>query len=358
MLEVLGRDFIRALRAKGLPERRVIWQHALKNALIPVVTVIGLQMAIMLAGAVLTALIGLARRRLGLVSILDSLVEALRTSVAIYTILIGAILFGYFLAVTQTPQKITAFLTSLDLGAHGTLALILVFFVFMGCILDAMAMIILLVPIVYPVVTQLGFDPIWFGVIIVMTVELGLITPPVGMNVFVINSIARDISLPKIFRGVLPFVGADIIRLVLLIMFPWIVMFLPLVMVFAFAPIVAFLLGVIRKLAADLLVQLLRLDKRFARILHALVTLQLGLSLYQSRFGRFGSGGQHSQQQLATAFLLADHQIEHLILARYADGSTHDLHILGHLHQPLVEMLTVILAVVVDEQRIGVFATY
>ncbi|WP_425416239.1 TRAP transporter large permease [Oricola indica] len=178
-------------------------------------------------GSFLTALIGILRGRLNARKLMDSLVEALRTSVSIYTILIGAILFGYFLAVTQTPQKITKLLTSLDLGAHGTLALILVFFVLMGCILDAMAMIILLVPIVYPVIVQLGFDPIWFGVIIVMTVELGLITPPVGMNVFVINSIARDISLPTIFRGVLPFVGADLIRLALLIMFPWIVLYLP-----------------------------------------------------------------------------------------------------------------------------------
>src|SRR5690606_32682680 len=127
--------------------------------------------------------------------LIASLIEALRTSVAIYTILIGAILFGYFLAITRTPQSITAWLVGLDLGPYGTLALILVFFVLMGCILDAMAMIILLVPIVFPVVMQLGFDPIWFGVIIVMTVELGLITPPVGMNVFVINSLARNVSL-------------------------------------------------------------------------------------------------------------------------------------------------------------------
>jgi len=116
---------------------------------------------------------------------------------------------------------------ALDLGAYGTLALILVFFVLMGCILDAMAMIILLVPIVFPVITQLGFDPIWFGVIIVMTVELGLITPPVGMNVFVINSIARTIPITTIFRGVLPFVIADVLRLVLLVAVPWIVLWLP-----------------------------------------------------------------------------------------------------------------------------------
>ncbi len=182
------------------------------------------------AGSVLTALIGIVRGRLGLRAILDSLVEALRTSVAVYTILIGAILFGYFLAVTQTPQKITAFLVALDLGAYGTLAIILAFFLLMGCILDAMAMIILLVPIVYPVIVQLGFDPIWFGVIIVMTVELGLITPPVGMNVFVINTIAREVKLPTIFRGVMPFVVTDILRLILLVAFPMLVLALPMTM--------------------------------------------------------------------------------------------------------------------------------
>jgi C4-dicarboxylate transporter, DctM subunit len=161
---------------------------------------------------------------------MDSLIEALRTSVAIYTILIGAVLFGYFLAITQTPQKITAFLVALDFGAYGTLALILGFFLIMGCILDAMAMIILLVPIVFPVILHLGFDPIWFGVIIVMTVELGLITPPVGMNVFVINTIAREVNLVTIFKGVFPFVMTDIVRLILLIVFPAIVLFLPMTM--------------------------------------------------------------------------------------------------------------------------------
>ena len=178
-------------------------------------------------GSLLTALIGLARGKLGPRTLLASLVEALRTSVAIYTILIGAILFGYFLAVTRTPQTITAWLVELDIGAYGTLAVILVFFVLLGCILDAMAMIILMVPIVFPVVTQMGFDPIWFGVIIVMTVELGLITPPVGMNVFVINSIAREVPLTSIFRGVTPFVLMDLFRLALLIAFPALVLFLP-----------------------------------------------------------------------------------------------------------------------------------
>jgi tripartite ATP-independent transporter DctM subunit len=181
-------------------------------------------------GAFLTMIIGIARRRLNFTRIVDSLVEALRTSVTVYTILIGAILFGYFLAITRTPQNLTAFLVGLDLSAHGTLIVILIFFVLAGCILDSMAMIILLVPIVYPVIVQLGFDPIWFGIIIVMTAELGLITPPVGINVFVINSIARDVKLTTIFRGVLPFIATDIIRLALLILFPAIVLFLPMTM--------------------------------------------------------------------------------------------------------------------------------
>ena len=179
------------------------------------------------AGAFLTALIGLARGKLGLTTLLDSLVEALRTSVAIYIVLIGATLFGYFLAVTQAPQDLTRFLLELGAGKYGTLLLIMLMFLVMGCFLDAMAMIILMVPIVFPVILELGFDPIWFGVIIVMTVELGLITPPVGMNVFVINSIAQKVSLPTIFRGVLPFVAVDVIRLLLLIAFPAIVLFLP-----------------------------------------------------------------------------------------------------------------------------------
>ncbi|WP_127555911.1 TRAP transporter large permease [Saccharospirillum alexandrii] len=179
------------------------------------------------AGAFLTGLIGVLRGRLGLRELRISLVDALRTSVSIYTILIGAMLFSSFLAITQTPQKMTAWLTALDLGAYPTLALILLFFLFMGCILDAMAMIILLVPIVFPVIMALGFDPIWFGIIIVMTVELGMITPPIGMNVYIINGVIRDTKLTTIFRGVVPFVGVDLVRLVLLAAIPAITLWLP-----------------------------------------------------------------------------------------------------------------------------------
>ncbi|MFV0244432.1 MAG: TRAP transporter large permease [Qingshengfaniella sp.] len=178
-------------------------------------------------GALATLLIGVARRQLDRRTILHCLTESLRTSVSVFTVLIGAMLFSYFLAITRSPQKLTQWLVGLDLSAYGTLGLILLAFVLAGCILDTMAMILLLVPIVYPVVIHLGFDPIWFGVIIVMVAELGMITPPVGINVFVINTIAKEVPLPTIFKGVLPFVLTDILRLAILVAFPILVLFLP-----------------------------------------------------------------------------------------------------------------------------------
>jgi len=172
-------------------------------------------------------LISIARGRLSLADIRRSLLDTTRTSAAVFTILIGAILFGYFLTVTQTPQKVTEFLTSLGLGPYGVLALILLMYLVLGCLMDALAMIILTVPIVFPVIMHLGFDPIWFGVIIVMTVELGLIHPPVGMNIFVIKSVIEDAKISTIFYGVLPFIVTDLIRLVILISFPIIATYLP-----------------------------------------------------------------------------------------------------------------------------------
>ena len=172
-------------------------------------------------------LLGMLRRRLSRQDIREALLQATRTAAAVFTVLIGAILFGYFLTITQTPQKVTGFLTGLGLGRYQVLALIMLMYLALGCLMDAMAMIILTVPIIFPVVTALGFDPIWFGVIIVMTVELGLIHPPVGMNVFVIKSVVRDVTFTTIFKGVIPFVITDILRLTILIAFPVIATYLP-----------------------------------------------------------------------------------------------------------------------------------
>ncbi|HLK81327.1 MAG TPA: TRAP transporter permease [Xanthobacteraceae bacterium] len=172
-------------------------------------------------------LIGALRGRLSRADIRASLLQATRTAAAVFTVLIGALLFGYFLTITQTPQNVTAFLTGLGIGRYGVLALIMLMYLVLGCLMDAMAMIILTVPIIFPVIKTLGFDPIWFGVIIVMTVELGLIHPPVGMNVFVIKSVVKDVNFATIFKGVLPFIVTDLVRLVILIAFPIIALYLP-----------------------------------------------------------------------------------------------------------------------------------
>ncbi len=178
-------------------------------------------------GAIGALLIGLARGKLGKAELLEALLSATRTSAAVFTVLIGALIFGYFLTITQVPQNVTEFLTNLGVGKYGVLALIMLMYLILGCLMDAMAMIILTVPIIYPVILQLGFDPIWFGIIVVMVVELGLIHPPVGMNVFVIKSVIKDVSFSTIFKGVLPFIAMDLLRLVILIAFPILSLWLP-----------------------------------------------------------------------------------------------------------------------------------
>ena len=178
-------------------------------------------------GAAGAFIIGILRGRLSRADIRRSLLETTRTTAAVFTVLIGALLFGYFLTVTQTPQKVTEFLTGLGVGRYGVLALILLMYLVLGCLMDALAMVILTVPIVFPVIKELGFDPIWFGVIIVMTVELGLIHPPVGMNIFVIKSVVEDAKISTIFYGVLPFIVTDLLRLLILIAFPILATWLP-----------------------------------------------------------------------------------------------------------------------------------
>jgi tripartite ATP-independent transporter DctM subunit len=178
-------------------------------------------------GAMGALIIGLARRTLSARAIMDCLVGSLRVTASIFVVVIGAYLFGYFLTITQTTQALVEWLGGLPIGPYGVLALILFGYLILGAIMDELAMILLTVPIVFPVILQLGFDPIWFGVIIVMAVTLGMICPPVGINVFVINSIARDISLPRIYAGVMPFIASDIVRLVILVAVPSLSLALP-----------------------------------------------------------------------------------------------------------------------------------
>lgn len=178
-------------------------------------------------GAVGTLLIGILRRRLRVPEIRAALIDTLRVSSAIMMIVIGAFLFGYFLTITQFTQKAVAFLVGLPVGAYGVLALVMVGYFILGAIMDELAMILLTVPVVFPAMMQLGFDPVWFGVIVVMAVTFGMICPPVGINVFVINSIARDVTLGRIYRGTMPFITVDVLRLVILCAFPAISLWLP-----------------------------------------------------------------------------------------------------------------------------------
>jgi C4-dicarboxylate transporter DctM subunit len=178
-------------------------------------------------GAVGTLVIGLLRRRLDAPRIKAALVESLRVSSAIMLIVVGAYLFGYFLTITQFTQKAVDLLVHLPVGAYGVLALVMLGYLILGAVMDELAMILLTVPIVFPAMMQLGFNPVWFGVIIVMAVTFGMICPPVGMNVFVINSIARDVPLTDIYRGTMPFIAVDLLRLFVLCAFPALSLWLP-----------------------------------------------------------------------------------------------------------------------------------
>ncbi|MCL0065612.1 TRAP transporter large permease, partial [Dehalococcoidia bacterium] len=169
----------------------------------------------------------LIKRRLSGQSLLNSLLETGRTTAMVFLIFIGTMIFGYFLAVTRLPMEFAAFAAGLPIPPFAVFGGILLVYLLLGCIMGVLPMVLLTVPIFYPVVVALGFDPIWFGVMIVMVVEIGLITPPVGMNVFIIKGVAKDIPLPTIFRGVVPFLIADFARVATMMLFPQIALFLP-----------------------------------------------------------------------------------------------------------------------------------
>ena len=177
-------------------------------------------------GAFGALVIGVARGRLSWSAIVDCLVEALRTSATIFFILIAAFLFQYFLAVSQMSQLLGDFLTSLPVGPLGVVIVILAFYIIAGMFVDELAIILLTIPIVFPIVVGLGFDPIWFGVLVVVTVQIGLIAPPVGIICFIMNNMVPDIGLVNIYKGAMPFVIADIVWLALLVAFPSLSLFL------------------------------------------------------------------------------------------------------------------------------------
>ena len=178
-------------------------------------------------GAFGAFVIALSRRKLNRQKFTDSLLETGQTTAMIFAIFVGAFIFGYFLTVTNLPMRLGSLIAGVPLNRYVILGFIFIFYLFLGCILDVGAMIVITIPIIFPIVMNLGFDPIWFGVFMVRVGEIGMITPPMGMNVFALSGVAKDIPLFTIFRGIMPFLIADIFNVVLLVAFPQISLFLP-----------------------------------------------------------------------------------------------------------------------------------
>lgn len=178
-------------------------------------------------GAVGAFVISALRGRLTFTNIREALMETVTTTAMIFTILIGALTLNNLMVFSGIAGALSGFVSGLDMHPMAVMAVILLIYLVMGCFLDALAMILLTVPIFFPIITNLGFDPIWFGIIVVMVVELGLITPPIGMNVFVIKGMAPDVRLSSIYKGVIPFVIAQLILIVLVFFNPDIALWLP-----------------------------------------------------------------------------------------------------------------------------------
>jgi len=166
-------------------------------------------------------------RRLNWKGFIDAIYSTTGTTAMILIVVTGAMIFNRFIAVTRIPFELANFVAGLNLPPMAIMAMIIVAYIVGGCFIDALGLILLTVPIFFPLAVSLGFDPIWFGIIVTRVTEIGLITPPVGMNVYVIKGVAKDVPLVTIFRGIIPFLYADIIEVVLLLFVPQIVLFLP-----------------------------------------------------------------------------------------------------------------------------------
>ena len=178
-------------------------------------------------GAVGALLICARRRRLNRRTLVNALEETLKTSGLIYLVVIGALTFSVFISVTGLTEAIGAQIAALGAGPVTTMMLIAAFLLVVGSVLDGLALMLLTTPILLPIVAQLGLSPIWFGIFLVRAMEIGFVHPPLGMNLYVIQGVAKDVPLGRIFRGVLPFLAADLVHLMLLIVFPVIALGLP-----------------------------------------------------------------------------------------------------------------------------------
>ena len=178
-------------------------------------------------GAFAVFALSVLMKRLNWSGFIASVSETTKTTAMILIIVLGAIIFNKFVAVTRIPFELANWVVGLDMPPLMVMGLIIVVYLIGGCFMDALGLILLTVPIFFPVAISLGFNPIWFGIIITRVTEIGVITPPVGMNVYIIKGVATDVPLFTIFRGITPFLLADVLSVGLLLMFPQIVLFLP-----------------------------------------------------------------------------------------------------------------------------------
>lgn len=235
----------------GPPARRADWQHRLRTFIdaspmlgIATVSIGGIYLGVFTAteaasiGAFLSVVLVIwwcttvsssARKAAILLAstLRTALTDTVRTTAMVFLILIGSQILGPFLAMTQIPSDLAAALKVMNLPPLGVLLILIGVYIVLGMFLEGFSMLVLTLPIVFPIITQLGYDPIWFGVLMVIVLEMGLITPPVGLNVYVVKGIAGDVPMQSIFAGILPFLMAMIICVALLIAFPQIALFLP-----------------------------------------------------------------------------------------------------------------------------------
>lgn len=178
-------------------------------------------------GAFLTFIVALARRSLSWTTMKTVVLQTMNATGTVFLIIIGAFVFIPFMSITELPGKLVILLTSLPIGDIGVLGVIIVSYMFLGMFLESMAMLVLTIPVVIPIAIGLEWDLIWFGIIVVIVLEMGMISPPVGINVFIVKSIAPEVPMGQIFRGIWPFWFAMALMIVLLVMFPQIAMYLP-----------------------------------------------------------------------------------------------------------------------------------
>jgi tripartite ATP-independent transporter DctM subunit len=172
-------------------------------------------------------LIALGRRALSWRSLFDTLAETARTSATLFTVLIGALIFSSFVNRAGLPDGLRDLVSSFDVAPMIVIVLILGVYIILGCVFESLSMLLLTIPVFFPLVETFGFHPVWFGIVVVVVTEISLITPPVGLNVFVLSGVLRDVSTSTVFKGVTPFWCADILRLALLVFVPGISLLLP-----------------------------------------------------------------------------------------------------------------------------------